>query len=576
MEPGAAGLKVRITQVTVSDGRDIPVPENGVVLLVGPNNAGKSQFLRDITGIAKDPSSYRSKVLTAAKLDKHFDGDFSDWVSKNLPQVTRRGIPHVHVEGWGDIQPSTVVSQWNTISPGLSSLTSIFVLHADGESRLTAGDPQSNIDFSTQVPTHPLQKAYIRPEIEDALSSQALAAFGTRVTVDRYAGARIALRIGTPPVLSTPNGAPTTEYLDQLKALPPLQEQGDGVRSYLGLLLHMLGSTQQIILVDEPEAFLHPPQARQLGSVLAERTETRQSFIATHSADVLQGVLQAETQTTIVRITRSGNVNHAAVLDHTAVDELWSDPLLRYSNLMDGLFHDAVVLCEGDADCRYYGAVLESLNAAEDRPAEEKALQLLFTHCGGKARMASVIRALRSAGVPVVVVADFDVLKDKNDVEKIVSALDGDFSVFEGDLRIVDQSLLSDSRPLRKTALRDEMMTKIDAIPNELVSPSDVAALRPLLHADNGWDKAKRAGVHAITQGDASAAGNRLLEALAGLGVLVVPVGELERFVQDVPGHGPAWVTAVLENNLHKLPGPEATDFVIKLRTAAARVAANA
>jgi hypothetical protein len=319
----------------------------------------------------------------------------------------------------------------------------------------------------------------------------------------------------------------------------------------------MLGATQQIILVDEPEAFLHPPQARQLGSVLAERTEARQSFIATHSADVLQGVLQAETQTTIVRITRSGNINHAAVLDHTAVDELWSDPLLRYSNLMDGLFHDAVVLCEGDADCRYYGAVLDSLNATEDRPVEEKALQLLFTHCGGKARMASVIRALRSAGVPVVVIADFDVLKDKNDVEKIVSVLGGDFSVFESDLRIVDQSLLSDSRPLRKTALRDEMMSEIDAIPNELVSPSDVAALRPLLHADNGWDKAKRAGVHAITQGDASAASNRLLKALAELGVLVVPVGELERFVQDVSGHGPAWVTAVLENNLHALPtGP--------------------
>jgi hypothetical protein len=65
------------------------------------------------------------------------------------------------------------------------------------------------------------------------------------------------------------------------------------------------------------------------------------------------------------------------------------------------------------------------------------------------------------------------------------------------------------------------------------------------------------------------------LEWRLALGVLVVPVGELERFVQDVPGHGPAWVTAVLENNLHKSPGPEATDFVTKLRTAA-RAAANA
>lgn len=60
-----------------------------------------------------------------------------------------------------------------------------------------------------------------------------------------------------------------------------------------------------------------------------------------------------------MRLTRNGEINHAAVLNEQDVKDLWSDPLLRYSNVLDGLFHDAVVLCESDSDFRYYQAVLD-------------------------------------------------------------------------------------------------------------------------------------------------------------------------------------------------------------------------
>lgn len=71
--------------------------------------------------------------------------------------------------------------------------------------------------------------------------------------------------------------------------------------------------------------------------------------------------------------------------------KLWADPLLRYSNVLDGLFHDAVVLCEGDADCRYYSAVLDQLPSTGEDQANTREPQYLFTHSGGKARMPSVV-----------------------------------------------------------------------------------------------------------------------------------------------------------------------------------------
>jgi ABC-type cobalamin/Fe3+-siderophores transport system ATPase subunit len=38
----------RVRSVTFSDGRELEVPETGVVVLVGPNNSGKSAALREI------------------------------------------------------------------------------------------------------------------------------------------------------------------------------------------------------------------------------------------------------------------------------------------------------------------------------------------------------------------------------------------------------------------------------------------------------------------------------------------------------------------------------------------------
>ena len=565
-------LKVRLTTTTVSDGTQISIPQHGVVLLVGPNNAGKSQFLRDILGLTRNASDYRSKVLTDVAFAKESDEDVEHWISANLPRVTRDGVSRLLVEGWGEVGPSDFVSQWvGGVPTALGYLTSLFVLHADGSKRLTAGDSQDNIDFSTQLPQHPLQTAYIRPELEAELSQAAKSAFGTAVAVDRYGGSKILLRIGEPPALSSTNGIPTESYLNALKTLPRLEDQGDGVRSYLGLLLHMLGGSHQVILVDEPEAFLHPPQARKLGEVLAEWATDKQAVLATHSSSILLGALQADLPTTIIRITRAGDVNHAAVLNDELVKELWSDPLLRYSNLLDGLFHDAVVLCEGNADCRYYAAVLDASKPSADTTVKEP--QLLFTHCNGKGRMASAIAALAGANVPVVVVADFDVLKNEVDIKRIYHELGGDFGTIESDWKVLGGALTSDRAPLHRTTLKDELVKQLDALDHEVLDKKDMTKMKSAIHADDGWDKTKRSGTHGVPQGQATAACRRLLRQLAAVGLLVVPVGELERFVPEVGGHGPPWVGEVLTQKLHLQPSAAAESFARSIRDTAARLA---
>lgn len=71
---------------------------------------------------------------------------------------------------------------------------------------------------------------------------------------------------------------------------------------------------------------------------------------------------------------------------------------------------ECVVVCEADADCRFFAAVRDGLSLD---PAATRRSDLMFTHCGGKARLAVVIRALREVGVPVKAIADFDILSDE-------------------------------------------------------------------------------------------------------------------------------------------------------------------
>lgn len=562
-------LKFRFKTLTVSDGTSIPVPDSGVTIFVGPNNAGKSQSLKDLIGHMRSGPGYIGKTITGMESSK--EGEYEDalaWARENLSRVVRDGIPRTSVHGWGEVQDSDFASQWGGHSH-LNVLTDTFILHADGTTRLTAGNAQQNLDFRTQFPTHPIQRASRDPRLEKDFSAVGKAAFGLEVTVDRYAGSVVPLRLGPRPPFEHDEGVPTLAYLDALASLPQLEEQGDGVKSFLGLMTQLIAGTHQVILVDEPEAFLHPPQARLLGRLLAQRAADQQVFIATHSADILQGALEAGSPVTIIRLTRDGGVNRAAVLSHKALEELWADPLLRYSDVLDGLFHDAVILCESDSDCRYYAAVRDHL--FPEGEGLTRRTELLFTHCGGKGRLPVVIRALRAVRVPVIVIPDFDILRDEGDVKRTVEALEEDWSSLAKERGILAGALASETKPLRKTATKDALLEALDRA-EEVLTTSDVDALRAILKVETGWDKVKRAGISGVPQGGPFSATEKLLTALQSYGVLVVPVGELERFVPSVGGHGPGWVNEVLAQRLHASPSVEAKSFVTLIEeTAKAR-----
>jgi hypothetical protein len=549
----------RITRLTFSDGTEMPLAPRTIVVIVGPNNSGKSRALRDIEIGVRNREDPRIVIPDLAD-EKTVDGSgFRHWIEAhahvfrlNFQDVAKR--PNTEAIALGELE-----SRWTNESQ-LRNLTPFLVLQGTTENRLGLASSVGVFNSLDDRPSNPLQELYLNVELEKQISAASLEAFRKPLTVNRAAGNEIHLQVGELGDIPGPWDVTNSAYLEALRKLPKIQEEGDGVRSYIGILLSSIAAEYPLVLLDEPEAFLHPPQASQLGRELVKLLpeDGGQVFVSSHSADFLQGVLHDRSApVTVVRLTRDGDINKAAILGADELGTLWGDPILRYSSLLDGLFHRGVVLCEGDSDCRFYQATLDETLAREGQPAHD----LLFTHTGGKHRLPTAISALRAVRVDVQVIADFDVLADQALLRRIIEKLDGDWELFVGDWGVVNADVGNLREAPLRTVVKGEIEKVLGEIEGDRLTAADAEKLRSLAKVDSGWSQVKEGGLVRVPSGNATAAAERLVANLANIGLHVVPVGELEYWSSDLPGKSTKWVAAALEARIHEKPGPH-VDFI--------------
>src|SRR5690606_11357661 len=337
-------------------------------------------------------------------------------------------------------------------------------------------------------------------------------------------------------------------YLLELEKLDLLHEQGDGMRSFVGVLLNAFISNHSILFIDEPEAFLHPPQARLLGKMLArDLPSQRQLFLATHSENFLKGLLDANvTNLKIIRIQRESAVNKVSVLNSSDINSIWNDSLLRHSNVLDGLFHSKVVICESDSDSRFFSAIL----SAQFDNTNSIAPDVLFINCGGKHRIPTAIKALKKLNVPIKVVADFDVLNDTNPLKDIFEDLEGVWLDVEADWKLVKREI-EQKRPESLTEDGKKEIEEILSTTTERICPKPkVSQIQKALKKASAWTEAKEVGKAFIPSGGATQAFERIQLKFIERGLLIPEVGELESFVKSIGNHGPKWVSEVLSKDL--------------------------
>ena len=333
-------------------------------------------------------------------------------------------------------------------------------------------------------------------------------------------------------------------YAEILATYKQVHQQGDGVKSFTGILLHLMLDYRCIFLIDEPEAFLHPPQAKIMGQVIGETlSNQQQAFISTHSEEIIKGLLEVcPERVKIVRITRQEDENQLSILNNTDFAEVWNDPLLKYSNIMSSLFHKTVVLCESDSDCKMYSIIESHIKQQQGSYSET-----LFIHCGGKHRMAKIASALRALKINVKLIPDIDVLNDENVFRGIVEAFGCIWDNVKTDYNMIVSNLHSPKERIIRSTAKVNIDRVLDAKQDQYLSGKEIESIQNEVKVISKWKAIKSGGVASLPAGDATNAFKRLDNTLKAAGIYIVPVGELECFIKEVGGHGPEWSNEVLE-----------------------------
>ncbi|MDE0658251.1 MAG: AAA family ATPase [Gammaproteobacteria bacterium] len=546
--------------ITFSDDTTLTLDEDDIVVFVGPNNTGKSAALRELQGWVAHSSS-GLVVKNATMCQQGTQEDLRAYLEAKALKTGSGGdltyggigynIHHTHLSYFD--QPA----DRHPVAP-------FFARQLATEGRITDSNAAPGIALFQDPPTHPIHLLLMDEALAKDISDKFKHAFGKDLTPFRAGGGRFPLYVGDKPVLALGKDELTKEFVDALlRSNVPLESQGDGMRSFAAVALHVLAArTHSIQFLDEPEAFLHPPQVRLLGRYIAEsKTGSSQLFISTHSTDVLEGLIEGGSdKVRIVRIRREGNVNHIKELGKEQTRSVTEDTLARFSRVFEGVFYEHVVICESDADCMFYQSLLTLPSISGDRRPD-----VLFVHAAGKHRMAKLAATLRSLDVPVSVIADIDILNDANTFRDLFEKLGGSWEEAKTHWKAVSDQILSRRPPFNAGQVARLIAKELEGVSGQSDFPKEKErAITRIFKDASPWGTLKSSGRSALPQGETIKQFDLLCEKCRHHRLWIVPVGELEGFCRSVGSHGPGFVQRVLdERDLETDPElKEAREFI--------------
>jgi energy-coupling factor transporter ATP-binding protein EcfA2 len=522
-----------LAEITFSGGDKVELSESEKVILVGPNNSGKSQSLREIVQICQSGKANQCLVVKDLKLNKNGDSkELFAYLKKNADLVNNQFqmsdylIHESHVQYW-DHNPYLI----NGLHVGS-------IKNIAANERLNICNQQDSISPGQHKPK-PQHILYDDEELMARVSSLFRKAFSKDLMFDFRGGSKLPIHVGQIPKTESIVDRVGNNYVSKVRENPLLDKQGDGIKSYAGILFETVVSERDITLLDEPEAFLHPPQMRRLGETLSSEVKG-QLIIATHSSDILRGFLEGtKGKVRILRIQREGDVNTVYEAAPETIRELWEKPELRYSNALEGIFHEQTIICEDDSDCRLINSAADYIAINSATPFKDTS----YVPTGGKHGIPKVASVLRKIGVPIKAVFDIDFLSERDLVKNSVAAFGGNWADVEVLWERVDSAVRGGIKPISVEDIKSEIIQTLQNAEKEKLPKGDIAAL---MKQGTAWNKVKKFGEIAIPNGQAKTDYKALKSALENLGIFVIPVGEIENFCPEIGSHGPKFVTKLL------------------------------
>jgi hypothetical protein len=424
-----------LKKVTLSGVGDLRC--TGLTLIVGPNSSGKTQLLRDV-GLRLNGVPRPLVVAQAIELDPL---DVDDLIKALVgagyfaePQAYQPNVQlRLRTTFWGTgegFQTDTTIGQargWHSeylekdefqfSAAGdqfLARFGKILVSQLFLARRLVSLNTVSTQDLLQQPVQNELEALHLDDEAQEVLTSVCLTAFKKGVWLDATRGDRLQILVGD-------QGLPA--YKDRISPTKlakhrPIEEEGDGLKSFVTMATALILQKRPVCLIDEPEMCLHPPQARALGRLIGKygSIPDTATFVATHSSEILRGALETGRDVQIVRLINGLEGFSSNLLQADELISAFGKPPERSESILDGIFAQSVIVVEVEGDRLVYQAVWQSFD-------DEIVQDVHFAQVGGTGGIASTLRLYKALSIPVGVIADIDLLTDLDKFRQVLERM---------------------------------------------------------------------------------------------------------------------------------------------------------
>jgi energy-coupling factor transporter ATP-binding protein EcfA2 len=504
-----------------------------VTVFVGPNNAGKSKVLQEINKRCTDGVPHPSDVILESVTYRGFAQDQIPEVRKGLTlrPGSNEAIQPGHIiigKHFHRLQVSKTQFESALQNPNNDAkrfcpwYLAMHTLMLDGKSRITLVNEQPATDLQ-RPPQNFLDILFRDDEKRLEVRRIAREAFDNYFVVDPTNLGKLRIRYSTvEPENHVQERGIHQEAVKFHGNSLNIADASDGVKAFTGIVTQIIAGDPSVILIDEPEAFLHPALSFKLGKevALSAASFDKRLFVSTHSANFVMGCIQSGAHTNIIRLTYLHGVPTARTLPKDKLLRLMRNPLLRSTGVLEGLFYESVIVTESDSDRAFYQEINERLLRSDPGKGIPNCL---FLNAQNKQTIRQIVRPLRELGIPAAGIVDVDILKDGGRVWT-------DF---------LNSGFIPDVSHNGLGQIRSAIRKKCD---------------------ESGKNMKRDGGLEILDPNDKEAAEN-LFGQLGEYGLFVVRSGELESWLKELgaTGHGPNWLIDVFERMGED---PEKDDYI--------------
>lgn len=528
-----------------SDPLDIEVPS--ITIFVGPNNAGKSLVLTEIEKWAKSHTLADSKLidavapmhLTLDEVKKEIEiheiasesGNRLEAYPTNFGLLWKSALSPTdkgkYIEDNPQPPPIPVItysngtsSSYEAYNTGYEDLIARYTLRLAGENRLNLLDEQPAGSLLKPFAVNYLSLLFRDNGLRAKVRQVIFDAIGRYFVIDPTDVGMLRVRLSHTLPVDDEEKSLDNKGIEFHRKSISIKEFSDGIRAFSGIIAKLVSCSSKIILIDEPEAYLHPALATTIGKEIGKWSSTDRTmrlFASTHSAAFLMGTIQSGAQVSIVRLTYKDGVATSRVLTREKLLHLMRNPMLRSTGVLDGLFFESVIVTEADADRAFYQEINERLRSVNDTRGISNCL---FLNAQSKQTVWDIVKPLRELGIPTVGIVDLDMVKDGG--IEFTRMMEGVFV----------------------PAMQHHSMSEMRAQIRKALDASVSSAAQSPDATKNWWKR--NGGIDTLSASDRQAA-NNYFDQLEDSGAFVVRGGELEVWLKSlkVPANKKRWLADI-------------------------------